>query len=202
VVAEDRLADWDFFISYTQADLPWAEWIAWLLEEDGHRVLIQAWDFVAGSNWVKSTHDGTTKATRTIAVLSRAYLNSVYGQAEWQAAWKQDPGGEQRKLLVFRIENCDRPGLLAGVVVIDLFGVDETVATARARSSIGLGCMARRPAGTAAVDAPAAGGRTATRSEPGDEPDRRSGHQLRCGSSSWTPSTRASRSGRYSVTSG
>lgn len=80
VVAEDRLAHWDFFISYTQADLPWAEWIAWLLEEDGHRVLIQAWDFVAGSNWVKSMHDGTTKATRTIAVLSRAYLNSVTGR--------------------------------------------------------------------------------------------------------------------------
>jgi hypothetical protein len=114
-----------------------------LLEEDGHRVLIQAWDFVAGSNWVKSMHDGTTKATRTIAVLSRAYLNSVYGQAEWQAAWKQDPGGEQRKLLVFRIENCDRPGLLAGVVGIDIFGVDETVATARVRPSIGAGIRGR-----------------------------------------------------------
>lgn len=32
---------WDFFISYTQADRAWAEWIAWALEEDGHRVLIQ-----------------------------------------------------------------------------------------------------------------------------------------------------------------
>ncbi len=24
--------DWDFFISYTQPDRAWAEWIAWLLE--------------------------------------------------------------------------------------------------------------------------------------------------------------------------
>ncbi|MGH4014617.1 MAG: TIR domain-containing protein [Pseudonocardiaceae bacterium] len=27
-------AAWDFFVSYTQADRAWAEWIAWLLEED------------------------------------------------------------------------------------------------------------------------------------------------------------------------
>jgi hypothetical protein len=40
----------DFFVSYTQADRHWAEWIAWVLEEDGYRVLIQAWDFVPGSN--------------------------------------------------------------------------------------------------------------------------------------------------------
>ena len=34
---------WDFFVSYTQADRGWAEWIAWQLEEDGYRVLLQAW---------------------------------------------------------------------------------------------------------------------------------------------------------------
>jgi TIR domain len=32
----------DFFVSYTQVDQAWAEWIAWLLEEDGYRVLVQA----------------------------------------------------------------------------------------------------------------------------------------------------------------
>ncbi len=26
----------DFFISYTQADRAWAEWIAWTLEEKGY----------------------------------------------------------------------------------------------------------------------------------------------------------------------
>ena len=42
---------WDFFVSYTQADRAWAEWIAWQLEEDGYQVLIQAWDMVHGGNW-------------------------------------------------------------------------------------------------------------------------------------------------------
>lgn len=30
-----------------QADRAWAEWIAWVLEEDGHRVLVPVWEFVA-----------------------------------------------------------------------------------------------------------------------------------------------------------
>ena len=80
-------AGWDFFVSYTQADRAWAEWIAWTLEEDGHRVLVQAWDLVAGTNWIEGMHAGTRDASRMIAVLSPDYLESACGTAEWQAAW-------------------------------------------------------------------------------------------------------------------
>lgn len=41
----------DFFVSYTSADGDWANWIAWELEAAGFTVLVQEWDFVAGSNW-------------------------------------------------------------------------------------------------------------------------------------------------------
>ena len=34
----------DFFISYNKADLAWAEWIAWQLEEADYTTEIQAWD--------------------------------------------------------------------------------------------------------------------------------------------------------------
>ena len=81
----------EFFVSYTQADRAWAEWIAWVLEEDGHTVLIQAWDFVPGSNWIQGMQAGVATAARTIAVLSPAYLESEYGTAEWEAAWASDP---------------------------------------------------------------------------------------------------------------
>jgi tetratricopeptide (TPR) repeat protein len=124
---------WDFFVSYTQADRAWAEWIAWILEEDGHRVLVQAWDFVPGTNWVQGMQAGTRDAARTIAVLSGEYLASVYGEAEWQAAWASDPAGTGRKLLTVRVAECDRPGLLAGVVGVDLFGLGEAAAKARLR---------------------------------------------------------------------
>jgi len=127
---------WDFFVSYTQADRAWAVWIAWELEEAGYRVLVQAWDVVPGSNWIDSMQGGVQEAARTVAVLSDAYLGSVYGKAEWQAAWAADPDGRQRKLLVARVAECDRPGLLAGVVGFDLFGLDEAAARARLRATV------------------------------------------------------------------
>ncbi len=34
-----------FFVSYNGRDKHWAEWIAWILEEAGYSVIIQAWDF-------------------------------------------------------------------------------------------------------------------------------------------------------------
>ena len=72
----DEVSDWDFFVSYTQADRTWAEWISWSLEENGYRVLVQAWDFVPDTNWTQHMQDGTTDAARTIAVLSEDYLKS------------------------------------------------------------------------------------------------------------------------------
>lgn len=118
--------DWDFFVSYTRDDRGWAEWIAWQLEETGgFRVLVQAWDMVPGTNFVVGMQTGVTRARRTIAVLSEAYTRSQFGAAEWQAAFSADPDGFTRKLLVVRVEDCARPGLLGQVVSFDLFGVAE-----------------------------------------------------------------------------
>jgi hypothetical protein len=135
-VGESSRDGWDFFISYAQADQLWAEWIAWTLEEDGYRVLVQAWDFVPGGNWVQGMQAGVTDADRMIAVLSSRYLKSVYGGAEWQTVWASDPSGSNRKLLVVRVEKCDRPGLLAGVIGVDLFGITEAAAETRLQDMV------------------------------------------------------------------
>jgi tetratricopeptide (TPR) repeat protein len=126
----------DFFISYTQADRAWAEWMAWVLEEDGHTVLIQAWDFVPGSNWIQGMRAGVLSAGRTIAVLSPDYLASEYGTAEWEAAWRADPLGAERKLLTVRVKACDQPDFLAAVVSVDLFGIAEPEARVRLREMV------------------------------------------------------------------
>ncbi|MGH8902971.1 MAG: toll/interleukin-1 receptor domain-containing protein, partial [Egibacteraceae bacterium] len=78
----------DFFVSYTQADRAWAEWIAWQLDEAGQRVVLQAWDVGPGSDWVHEMHAATATARRTIAVLSQSYLQSVHGEAEWSCPVK------------------------------------------------------------------------------------------------------------------
>jgi tetratricopeptide (TPR) repeat protein len=122
---------WDFFLSYAQPDRAWAEWIARILEAAGYRVFIQAWDSVPGSNWLQAMQAGTRDAARVIAVLSHDYLDSVFCAAEWQAAWARDPDGTGRRLLTVRVTACDRPGLLAGVVGTDLFGLAEPEAATR-----------------------------------------------------------------------
>lgn len=135
-MSRDASDKWDFFVSYTQADRAWAEWIAWILEEDHYRVLIQAWDFVPGTNWIHGMQDGMRGAKRMIAVLSSDYLGSVFGSAEWQAAWASDPQGAGRRLLVVRTTECERPALLAGVTGFDLFGLTEPEARERLKKMV------------------------------------------------------------------
>ncbi|MFJ8081234.1 toll/interleukin-1 receptor domain-containing protein [Streptomyces sp. NPDC096205] len=134
----------DFFISYTGEDRKWAEWAAWQIEEAGHTTVLQAWDFEAGSHFVTEMHRATRIAERTIVILSNAYLNSSYGEAEWQEAWRADPLGDQRKLLVFRVEDCPRPGLLAQLVSEDLFEVSPETARSRLLAAVRRG--RRKPA--------------------------------------------------------
>jgi len=124
----------DFFLSHAPADKAWAEWIAWTLEADGFRVDLPAWA-PAGSNWIQLMHAGVQDAARTIAVLSDDYLTSSY-QVVWQAARAQDPEGAGQRLLPVRVSDCARPGLLAGIIGIDLFGIDEEEARRRLRQMI------------------------------------------------------------------
>jgi hypothetical protein len=118
----------DFFISYTQADEHWAKWIAWELEAAGYQVRIQAWDFLAGKNFVVEMQRATEEARRTIAVLSPAYLKSRFGRAEWAAGLATDPEGLEAKLVPVRVEPCDPTGLLKAITYIDLVGTDEATA--------------------------------------------------------------------------
>jgi hypothetical protein len=136
-VGDTDVTEWDFFVSYTQADRTWAEWIAWQLEAAGHSVLFQGWDFVPGTNWIQLMQHGVTHAARLIAVLSPDYLDtSVFGASEWQAVWDGDPTGAQRRVIPIRVAECPRPGLLTGIVGIDLFDVPEPKATQRLQDAI------------------------------------------------------------------
>jgi len=113
------------FISYTGTDVQWAEWIGWQLEENGHSVIIQAWDFRPGSNFILEMQEAAQEADRTIAVLSPDYLKSVFTHPEWAAAFAQDPKGESGKLVLVRVRECEPKGLLRSIIYIDLVGLVE-----------------------------------------------------------------------------
>src|SRR5215510_5648171 len=118
----------DFFISYTQVDRLWAEWIAWQLEAAGYTTVNQAWDFRPGDNFVLAMQQAAAKSERTIAVLSSAYLQSGFTAAEWAAAFAMDPTGRQGLLLPVRIHDCEPRGVLPQIVYIDLVGLDAEAA--------------------------------------------------------------------------
>ncbi|MET8681899.1 TIR domain-containing protein [Streptomyces sp. NPDC004647] len=118
----------DFFISYSPADERWASWIAWTLEEAGYRTVVQAWDFVAGTNFVDFMDRGVSESAAVIAVLSRNYERSRYGRMEWQAALRADPDTPERRLITVRTEDIPVEGLLATITYVDLVGVSDTSA--------------------------------------------------------------------------
>lgn len=133
-----------FFVSYTQADRPMAEWIAWQLEAAGYSVVIQAWHFRPGQDFVQAMDNAARQADRTLAVLSPAYLQSQFAGAEWRAAFARDPSGERGLLLPVRVAPCQPEGLLGQIVYIDLVGaVDKD--TARQRLLAGVDLAARKP---------------------------------------------------------
>ncbi len=115
----------DFFISYSPADERWATWIAWELESAGYRTMLQAWDFVPGTNFIDFMDRGVSEATVVVAVLSKSYARSRYGRLEWQAALRADPENPSSKLVTIRIEDAPLDGLLSMITYVDLADVDD-----------------------------------------------------------------------------
>jgi hypothetical protein len=152
----------DFFISYTKADLAWAKWIAWTLEEAGYSTVIQAWDFCPGTNFVLEMQRAATEANRTIAVLSQKYLDSTFTKPEWAAAFAQDPEGKTQKLIPVRIDACQLTGILAPIVYLDLIGLPEN----DARTAL-LGAFSERAKPDSAPAFPGAQGPRVSPTEPG-----------------------------------
>lgn len=109
----------DFFISYNDHDKQWAEWVGWQLEEAGYQVMIQAWDWGPGSNFILEMQGAAECCERTILILSPEFLAALYTQPEWAQAFAKDPTGEKRLLIPIRIAQCELKGFFKPLVYID-----------------------------------------------------------------------------------
>ncbi len=156
----------DFFISYTSADQQWAEWVGYVLEEEGFSVVIQAWDFGPGSNFVLEMQKAATTAPRTIMVLSPDYMKSQFAAPEWAAAFANDPKGLNRALVPIVVRECQVDGLLKPLVHINLIGLDED--EARQRLVDGISGKRAKPAARPAF--PGTTGRREHKAFPGTAP--------------------------------
>lgn len=119
----------DFFVSYTAADERWATWIAWQLEQAGLSVVIQAWDFLAGGNFVALMDEAIQRSDRVLVVLSERYLQSRFGAEEWRAKFAERPSA----VVPVRVDDVQPVGLLGPMIYVDLFDKDEATAAAELR---------------------------------------------------------------------
>ncbi|MCX6647089.1 MAG: FxSxx-COOH system tetratricopeptide repeat protein [bacterium] len=122
----------DFFISYrnVEPDNHWAQWIAWVLEEEGYSVVIYEWDFGPGTQFVSKINDALQEAERVIVALSSRYLQSEYTKLEWTVAYREAVEGIKKPLVLFRIEDVIVEGLLGSLSMVDLFNRSDDEARA------------------------------------------------------------------------
>lgn len=142
------------FISYTQADRAWADWIAWQLEDAGQPVRYQGRDFREGASFMASMQQAVTEATATVAVLSPDYLASPFCTAEWTAVLAGDPTNAAGRLIPVRVAGSPPSGLLAPLAFVDLMDSDEAAAAQRLRAAVAASPAVRAAAGGAALPAP------------------------------------------------
>lgn len=114
-----------FFISFNSADLDWAEWLAWQLEDNGHTTVIQDWELTDGSDNTLQTDEAAAKADKIIAVLSPAYIEALYAQSGATADFAADPEGLRSKIIPIRVKECVLEGPLTDMRFIDITGLDE-----------------------------------------------------------------------------
>jgi hypothetical protein len=146
----------DVFISHAERDLPWAEWVAWHLHEDGMNVELGARDWRAGDNAVRRRTEAIERAERVVMLYSRAYFNgdptdprsddgtaSAGTHSGGTDSAGTDRGGDgatdewtvllanRSRIVPLRVEDVEPPATLRPYVHVDLFDLDET-ATVRA----------------------------------------------------------------------
>jgi hypothetical protein len=138
-------ADRDFFLSFTGADRPWAQWLLAEPDAAGYSSVSQLRDFVAGGNFAIDMDQAAQRTRRTLGVLSAHALQAPYVRQEWAQRLAADPTGEQHALVLVRVEPCQPEGLLRPVAYIDLVGLDEATARARLREELAAVANGTRP---------------------------------------------------------
>ena len=120
----------DFFISRAGADAPFAEAIGYIIENTGHKVVLQQWDF-ANRNFMERMHAALSSGARVIALLSNEYLASKHCEAEWQNAIATDPLNTKARLIVLRVNECTPRGLLTALAYWDVVPIRDQPALVR-----------------------------------------------------------------------
>ncbi len=118
--------EYDFFISRAGADKEVAVRIADLLVAAGRKVYIQDYDFAIGHDFLERMENGLGRSRRVLSVVSEAYFDeSRFTLPELRAAFRKDPSGRERRLVIVRAADCTIPDPYGSRVFDDLFDRDD-----------------------------------------------------------------------------
>ena len=136
----------DIVLSYVSEDRPWADWIARTLDRSGFRVTMHC----ADTQDKDSLRESLTAVSRTVAVLSPSYAQSLLAREAWSILDTARPGADElpRQLIGLRILDARLDPPFNAVPAVDLSGLDsdqttETLLTALDRPVL----LAEHPAG-------------------------------------------------------
>jgi len=109
------------FLSYADADEPWAAWVAYRLNQAGYSPRLAAWHATGGP--LAWSRDELAAAACVMVVLSPSYLGSSWARGELDVALAG--AAEGRLLVAVRVEPCETPASLRGTARISLVDRSE-----------------------------------------------------------------------------
>ncbi|XP_052236157.1 interleukin-1 receptor accessory protein-like 1-A [Dreissena polymorpha] len=116
----ERTIEYDVFISYSSDDLSWVKDVLLCrLENAGYRVCIDYKDFTPGLPIADNILDSIYRSRKTLVLLSRNFLRSVWGQFELQQALHRAVIQRQEVLIVIKYDSSRVPMKLMGKTFLD-----------------------------------------------------------------------------------
>nr|WP_255602462.1 toll/interleukin-1 receptor domain-containing protein [Polymorphobacter megasporae] len=123
---DSRPKSFDFFLSYASSDSDIAREVFDVVKGAGYSITAQFQDFGAGANFVREMQHALATSAKLIAIYSPAYERSDHCQAEWSAAYNEDPGGLKRKIVAFMFQPTALNLLARQIVYTSLIGFNKT----------------------------------------------------------------------------
>ncbi|MFD4143260.1 FxSxx-COOH system tetratricopeptide repeat protein [Streptomyces sp. NPDC058572] len=117
----------DLFLSYVAENRMWADWVEYVLTRAGFRVVPR--DVSAERERVEVDTQSDEAATRTVVLLSPAYLKSAHAVDVFSRAAAAEPGA-RRQLVQVRVGDVRMTSPNIDRNPVDLFRLDEVQATA------------------------------------------------------------------------
>ena len=124
----------NIFVSYTESDSQWADWIAIDLRGLGLTPYVHQWEIGSGDDIVASMENRHAAADHVLCVVSPEYWEAAYSRLEHNAALWRAVRERSSFLLYVVVKPCAVPALTAHMRRCDLYSLPESAARERFRN--------------------------------------------------------------------